>query len=183
MAKRVIPGLGLEQRCGTPSPHDKPGDVIVHLRSGIRPQELDERTVLPLGSRRERIERRELLEEFALLRRCEIPAPDFVCVLRAAGVHDQRSLRCQRILEREMNLVWAARDLSDGSYRRMEHHGVAGSDAEVSKPVCQLPSRMHGLGRGRLARVIKKDVVPPLEILYVHLHPLLAGPKSRTRPP
>ena len=77
--------------------------------------------------------------------RRQVAAPDLVVVLRAAGVHHQRAVAGQRILERQVNLVGAAGNRADRAHRGVHHHHLARRDAKAAESFCQLVSRMHRL--------------------------------------
>src|SRR5437764_14259433 len=127
------------------SPDDEARHVRVDQRPGIRAKQFDQRAVLALSSGREWIERGELLEDLALLVRGEVAAPDLVVIAGTTGVHHHRAGGRERVLEREMDLVGAACNLADRAHGSVQHDGVAGSDAQATKPIREIQPRMHWL--------------------------------------
>jgi hypothetical protein len=128
--ERIVPGARRHQVGGLASPGDEARHVIVDERSRRRAQELDEDAVIAIGARGPRVEGRELLEHLPLLAGAEVAAPHLVVVPRAAGVHHQRAVGRQCILERQMDLIGTACDLPHRTDRGVHHQRRAAGDAQ-----------------------------------------------------
>jgi len=142
-AERVVPRLPGNEVDGLSAPHDEACDVRMDHGAGIRAQELDQRSVVARGSCREGIEGGKLFEQLAFLVRAEVAAPGFVVVGGTAGVHHQRPVGGNGVLECEMDLVGPASDLPDRANGGMHHERVARSDAQFAKSAGERLSGMH----------------------------------------
>ncbi|HVT38926.1 MAG TPA: hypothetical protein VHE78_07770 [Gemmatimonadaceae bacterium] len=70
------------------------------MRSGIRAQELHGRAVAAVGAGSARVEWRQLLAQFCFFFCWQVPATDFVRMLRATGVHHQGAVGGECLLDR-----------------------------------------------------------------------------------
>ena len=143
MSEREVPRLLRDQMVRLPSRDDEPRHVAVDGRARVGAEELDERAVVALRTVGQRIEGRQLLQQLALGRRIQMPAPDLVVVGRTARVHHQRAGRRQRVSQREMNLVGPAGDFPHCAHRGVQHHRVAGGDSKGTERVGELTAGKH----------------------------------------
>src|SRR5205085_4059887 len=114
--EREVPRLTREEICRRLAPGDESRDMMIDDRAGIAAQKLDKRPVIAVRARCLCVERRKLLQHLRFRFRREVAATHFVAVARTARVHQQRSFGCERVLEREMDLVGAAGNFTDGAY-------------------------------------------------------------------
>jgi len=128
---------------GVASPRDEARRVLVDTRSGEGAQELNENAVIPRRASGLSIKRRQLLEHLRLLRGRQIAPSDFVDVARAAGVHQQRPLVRENVLEGQMDFIWSAGHFADSPDGRVCHHDIGRADAKRAKPGDELLSAMH----------------------------------------
>ena len=157
----IVPGLRGKQLVRRASPTRRTAPHAELTREpGIRPQELDEHTMVPRRARGFGVERRQLLEDLRFLRGRQIAASNFVDV--AAGNPRTSSsvpFAGQRVLEREMDLIRAAGYVADRAYRRVHHHDIAGGDAKRPKAGSQLLSGIQdarGSGAEMVARIDRR---------------------------
>src|SRR3989454_11801297 len=143
MAEGVVPRLIRYQVARMFPPDDEACNVRVDHRTRICAKELDEHSVLALGSRGDGIEGRKLLDQLTLLVRPEVSAPDLVVVVGTAGVHHQRPVSSHSILEREVDLGGPTSNVARCTYGGMHHERVAGSNPQSAESVRQFLSRMH----------------------------------------
>ncbi|MEO5816277.1 MAG: hypothetical protein ABIT20_13460 [Gemmatimonadaceae bacterium] len=66
-----------------------------------------------VAPRRLGIERRQILEHLSLFLGRQISSAHFVDVLRAAGIHEERAVGGEDVLDREVDLIGPAGDLAD----------------------------------------------------------------------
>src|SRR5262245_7951434 len=144
-AVRKVPWVLRGQPIGMLTCGGESRDVMVDDGARECPEEFNQNAMRSRRPRRQRIERRLLLEDLSFLFQREYSPSNVVVVVGTADIHHQRARSAERVAQRKMNLIGAAGSFSNASHRRVEHHDIARDYTERTKVSSKLPSRPHCL--------------------------------------